>query len=93
MKAMKVMQVSKAVDQLPSRERLDLPDAIEFGPRLGRKASLYGSPRRQSSPRRQISPSRHFSPSPLKPQPSSIFHGGDFTPQFSRLSQQRIQST
>ena len=51
-----------------SRERLDLPDAIEFGPRLGRKASLYGSPRRQSSPRRQISPSRNFSPSPLKPQ-------------------------
>jgi len=53
----------------PSRERLDLPDAIEFGPRLGRKPSLYGSPRRQASPRRQISPSRHFSPSPLKPQP------------------------
>ena len=53
----------------PSRERLDLPDAIELGPRLGRKASLYGSPRRQASPRRQISPSRHFSPSPLKPQP------------------------
>lgn len=52
-----------------SSQRLDLPDTIEFGPRLGRKASLYGSPRRQSSPRRQISPSRHFSPSPLKPQP------------------------
>ena len=51
-----------------SRERLDLPDSIEFGPRLGRKASLYGSPRRQQSPRRQASPSRHFSPSPLKPQ-------------------------
>jgi serine/threonine-protein kinase RIM15 len=50
-----------------SRDRLDLPDAIELGPRLGRKASLYGSPRRQSSPRRQISPTRYFSPSPLKP--------------------------
>jgi len=50
-----------------SRARRDLPDSIEFGPRLGRKASLYGSPRRQSSPRRQVSPSRHFSPSPLKP--------------------------
>jgi serine/threonine-protein kinase RIM15 len=55
-----------------SKERLDLPDAIEFGPRLGRKPSLYGSPRRQSSPRRQISPSRHFSPSPLKPQPHRL---------------------
>lgn len=51
-----------------TKERLDLPDTIEFGPRIGRKAALYGSPRRQSSPRRQISPSRHFSPSPLKPQ-------------------------
>jgi serine/threonine-protein kinase RIM15 len=56
-----------------SKDRLDLPDAIEFGPRLGRKPSLYGSPRRQSSPaRRQISPSRHFSPSPLKPQPHRL---------------------
>src|SRR5579862_5413994 len=55
-----------------SKDRLDLPDTIEFGPRIGRKASLYGSPRRQSSPRRQISPSRHFSPSPLKPQPHRL---------------------
>jgi serine/threonine-protein kinase RIM15 len=55
-----------------SKDRLDLPDAIEIGPRLGRKASLYGSPRRQPSPRRQISPSRHFSPSPLKPHPHRI---------------------
>src|SRR5579859_2851745 len=55
------------------KDRLDLPDAIELGPRLGRKASLYGSPRRQSSPaRRQISPSRHFSPSPLKPHPHRL---------------------
>ena len=52
-----------------TKDRLELPDSIEFGPRLGRKASLYGSPRRQSSPRRQASPTRHFSPSPLKPHP------------------------
>ena len=55
-----------------TKDRLDLPDTIELGPRIGRKASLYGSPRRQSSPRRQISPSRHFSPSPLKPQPHRL---------------------
>lgn len=55
-----------------SKDRLDLPDSIEFGPRIGRKAALYGSPRRQSSPHRQISPSRHFSPSPLKPQPHRL---------------------
>jgi len=59
--------VSVKSSKSTSRGRLDLPDSIEFGPRLGRKASLYGSPRRQSSPRRQVSPSRHFSPSPLKP--------------------------
>jgi serine/threonine-protein kinase RIM15 len=52
-----------------SKERLDLPDAIEYGPPVGRKATLYGTPRRQSSNRRQVSPSRNFSPSPLKPQP------------------------
>ena len=54
-----------------TRDRLDLPDSIEFGPRLGRKASLYGSPRRQTSPRRS-SPTRHFSPSPLKPPPNRL---------------------
>ena len=66
----------KSAKSVPSgsRDRLDLPEsAIEFGPRIGRKASLYGSPRRQQSPaRRQISPSRHFSPSPLKPHPHRL---------------------